>query len=603
MYFITVELVFKNDVHFFAVLVRRCGKGAPPFNPELTYYMRIDYERCGVPCTGKRLFVCQGWDPAVIGERIGTKHLFDLNVAMDDPFIAVPGDENRKKRGWEEPTTTIQAAYEIARTCKVPGAATLLNELKQETVTHQHNYAMGPNHWFFHDDEYYGLLHPSRHPVKHYSGVRIDGVPYVWKTSKALKEYGWAYLKQRRVPHVPKPIGRQFARLKDPVTKAGYRPVKRGVQLWVKALPSVRTVDGQLALTTGNVLWKKDNALPVEVNFKVVRQVNAQDQRILMTFPGDYKLYCGDACVDKMKVNQNAIVDCCKGQTFRAPPAFKSTRDQECFGDAIPPLVSLRIGLEIIERRRERARKRRVSDQMMGALLGRPVKKKKTNVEPTDVTGGADEMAMPSSSSVYQTIVESSDQTKTMLEMLYRFNRTQREAVSHPAFSNFLGPFEDYLRNTKKLKSAGPLARSLKPIVLAHPLFSEEGTKALDTMRKEAKQRRTRTRFSSKGGSNFNSAVNKVPDFLRAVPVLPKRIKDVLFGDLPPLTDLGKESLRIIDERADACAKLGFVDTMSKEEATRRYRALALKMHPDKEGGTHEGFQQLGNCYEKMMSE
>ena len=58
-----------------------------------------------------------------------------------------------------------------------------------------------------------------------------------------------------------------------------------------------------------------------------------------------------------------------------------------------------------------------------------------------------------------------------MLELMYKFNRRQREEVGHPAFGTFLEPFEAYLR-TKGLKSAKLMAQSLRSIVLLHPLFS-----------------------------------------------------------------------------------------------------------------------------------
>ena len=166
--------------------------------------------------------------------------------------------------------------------------------------------------------------------MKHYSGVVRDGVPYKWPNTSQLVQYGWPYLNGDELPPGVPPPGppkdKPRKRFRNPTTQPGYRPVKTGIQLWAKAFSEPTTLPGRLALTTGRVVW--DEPLPVQVNFLAVRAVNAQDQRILMTFPGDYQLFCGAECVNEMKeggnecpeemlpegtacINKKKVLDCC----------------------------------------------------------------------------------------------------------------------------------------------------------------------------------------------------------------------------------------------------------------------------------------------------
>jgi len=44
-----------------------------------------------------------------------------------------------------------------------------------------------------------------------------------------------------------------------------------------------------------------------------------------------------------------------------------------------------------------------------------------------------------------------------------------------------------------------------------------------------------------------------------------------------------------------------FNSTMSQDEAKKLYRTLAVKLHPDKDGGSHELFVDLNNQYEAFL--
>lgn len=239
---------------------------------------------------------------------------------------------------------------------------------------------------------------------------------------------------------------------------------------------------------------------------------------------------------------------------------FKLTKDQECFGDAVPPLVSFRIGLQIYEK------------------------------QTAGLAGGGESIVPTAAPSVYNVVASSPNQGKTMLELLYRFNSSKRAQVGHPAIATFLEPFEVYLRDVKGLKSAKQMADSLRTIVLAHPLFSSEGVHLFEQAERRRRRKRKRTK---PGGSVASSAINKVADFLRQqTPLPPKRV--FFDNDDTPSTPAGQESLRVYTK---GCEALGFTEYMTPDEAKQHYRNQARKMHPDK-GGKIEEFQRLKECYE-----
>ena len=164
--------------------------------------------------------------------------------------------------------------------------------------------------------------------------------------------------------------------------------------------------------------------------------------------------------------------------------------DQKCFGDSVPPLVSLRIAYEIA-RRQDRLK----------------------------LQGGDVDAIIPYSNELLARVLEAENQTEVMLDALYKFTAKQREYISNPQFQHFLDPMDDFLTNAYRTRQNRPLGDTsrkdymdaLTKISLENGLLTTSGLKKLDV----ANQKR-RSSSGAMGGTIVNAAYGKIIPFLKA---------------------------------------------------------------------------------------
>ena len=575
-----------------------------PFDPTKTYYAHINYERCGVPSTGRRLFCAKGWDPVSIGMRIQNSNALaggnEDNVDMSTLFEK--GNDAQGKPGFTPATkTTMLKTFRIASKAGVGGAKEWVQDFRNNVFTHQEGWANAFHGWFQTRE---GRKFSWQGTTKYAGKLDANGNPLQWRPKVGnqddLADLSLSFLQdegynqyQPQVKHPPTTI-----RIRDPSTKPGYRPVVMMPFFWVKMYKEPIAIEATRTNTMGNVYprWEGQYVPTVPVNMEFIRRISPEEGRVLMSFPGDWVFYCGDECMQKSGdqcaytmpkgvwcMNQGSAAACCAKPRKKADPRVysgKPDEDQKCYGDAVPPLISLRIAYEIV--------------QKQGYSL---------------LKGGADAL-IPYTNDLYAMVLQAEDQTEVMLDALYRFTRSQREHIGNPHFQHFLDPMDDFLTNRYRTNRGNPLGdasrkdymAALTTISLDDGLLTPQGLRRL-----EAANRRRRQSSGAMGGTIVNAAYSKIIPFLTSSSTYNAReVAKILFGfpdenlveDLKQVAEPWKEAAQVLLEKMRDCKQFGFSEAQTPEERRKVYLSQVRRYHPDKQGNK-ELFQQLVECYKE----
>lgn len=581
-----------------------------PFDPTKTYYAHINYERCGVPSTGRRLFCAKGWDPVSIGMRIQNRNaLAGGNKDDDDSDMSTlfeKGNDGifmREGKPVLTPATktTMLKTFRIAAKAGVGGAKEWVQDFNNHVFTHQEGWANGFHGWFQTRE---GRKFSWQGTTKYAGKLDANGNPLQWRPKVGnrddLADLSLSFLQdegynqyQPQVKHPPTTI-----RIRDPSTKPGYRPVVMMPFFWVKMYKEPIAIAATRTNTMGNVYprWEGQYVPNVPVNMEFIRRISPEEGRVLMSFPGDWVFYCGDECMQKSGdqcaytmpkgvwcMNQGAAAACCAKPIKKADPRVysgKPDEDQKCYGDAVPPLISLRIAYEIVHKQ--------------GYSL---------------LEGGADAL-IPYTNDLYAMVLQAEDQTEVMLDALYRFTQRQREHIGNPHFQHFLDPMDDFLTNRYRTNRGNPLGdasrkdymAALTKISLDDGLLTPQGLRRL-----EAANRRRRQSSGAMGGTIVNAAYSKIIPFLTSSSTYNAReVAKILFGfpdenlveDLKQVAEPWKEAAQVLLQKMRDCKQFGFSEAQTPEERRKVYLSQVRRYHPDKQGNK-ELFQQLVECYQE----
>ena len=155
-----------------------------------------------------------------------------------------------------------------------------------------------------------------------------------------------------------KTLGRAGVRVFE--KSSAFRPVVLAANNWVLYWPTPvkRRVDA-IHKTTGteqDTLHSRD----IDVTIQFLKRMSRGEMKILMTFPRDWKFSCDMKCggplvtkctgTDEMCVDTRKLKDCCEEKPEEDDTQYiaKPTDDSRCFGDAIPPLIAMRAGLDVM---------------------------------------------------------------------------------------------------------------------------------------------------------------------------------------------------------------------------------------------------------------
>ena len=263
-----------------------------PFDPKKTYYSHINYEKCGVPSSGRRLYCARGWDPASIGMRIENE--------TQQLFSAGAGTPAKK--------TTMLETFKIAAKANVSGAKQWLREYNEKRFTHQEGYANGFHGWFQTRD---GRKFSWQGTTKYAGKLDANGDPLQWRPKRKdqddLRDLSLDFLTDENYsgykPKVKNPA--TALRIRDPSKKPGYRPVVMMPFFWVKMYETTIYIDATRVNTSGKVYkkWENQYVKDIPVNMEFIKRVSPEEGRVLMSFPGDWIFYCGDQCLQKEEIN------------------------------------------------------------------------------------------------------------------------------------------------------------------------------------------------------------------------------------------------------------------------------------------------------------
>lgn len=582
------------------------------WNKDTTYWKVINYEKCGLPASGKRFYLAKGWDIRKLTQKVG-QHEFvqiPLKIEVDtDAFLS----NWKEKHQWEKSgKISMYEAFTIANQQNYPGAKAWLEAVDTGKITHQQGNSEAWNNWFKdRNGDYWWWA-----GIRRYSGkLNALGRPLAWpsrfynKPHNVKIAYQYARgISSRNPPRVPKP---KYL-YRDVHSTPSYRFTTTNVCYWVQHVPPTQ-ITGRLVTYVGSNKpnWK-NYVKHLDVNMKFYKVPTLNESRIIMTFPFDWK-FCniGDAtdiyspcehfekrpCADMSKIK-------CMEESetiFRSKP----TPDEICFGDSIPPLIGMRMAMAILDS----------DSQFQTHLQLLKLMQQKSfdaNTHTLLFQGGEDAMVM-FDNTAYGRIVRMhtiKQQINMMLSVLYGYRQSDRDMVLQP--KKWLMYFQRYLRIQKKRngklfspKTINAYMRIVKntngPLTMdGIDLYKKEWNKSGNQSQTVQVYKRLLKYIREENEEHvvtLAAGLFNIKESQQNVEEAATKMLEIYGNPTGNHGETFLDMVQMILYRLNLCQyKFGFIENMNQEERRRHYRTNAIKWHPDK-GGTKKDFQQFKRCY------
>ena len=277
--------------------------------------------------------------------------------------------------------TSMLNAFKIAKEHGDSHAENLLDDFASGKINGIHDWGNAKHRWFRAAD---GKLYwqTGEMDLKHFVGkIDSNGMPmYTYdiinkKNKRKLAGKSKAQ-KRKHILGVLKAHGLSettevMLASSKTLSKARFRFMREPSFRLIKTFPhhwglrkNYRNVPVTSLCNTNNTrdAYTFDTPIFIDANFRFTRSVSKGEGKILMTFPRDYKFHCtlaNPAVFDEENIRGNKYV--CKDDekendltSFNPYP----TIENQCFGDAVPPLIAMRAGLEIMRNSKSKGKKK-----------------------------------------------------------------------------------------------------------------------------------------------------------------------------------------------------------------------------------------------------